>query len=201
MPAATKIKKPDALATFDRLDGVLADARERHQELSRELEEKRVILDGSDLNTPGLVQQLSDLKGSDPTQFKADGTPTGPDAKKLASAIDEVGDLGPLADEVEHTRLLQAKADRDLGSFVTAHVGELVAAKVTEAEGQAAAVEGALEHLRSALRGYVRFNQDVMGLLATAGRDTRVPGLDGAAGLLKALDDQTVPVPIPEEVT
>ena len=60
------------------------------------------------IRTPWAHREPRKLHVDDPVQFKADGTPTGPDAKKLAAAIAVIGDLAPLADEVEHARLLAA---------------------------------------------------------------------------------------------
>jgi len=177
----------------------MGGSRGTHQELSRDLAEKRRVLEGPDLNTPGLIEQLQARRVRDPVQFKADSIPTGPDAKKLAEGIAEVGDLDPLVAEIEHTRLLADRARRDRDAYVRAHIDSVLDAKRSEAEKQPAAVDAGLDHLRQAIDGYIAFTQDVAGLLATAGRDNRVPGQDEAGDFRRSLKGATsLPTPIVE---
>ena len=65
---------------------------------------------------------------------------------------------------------------------------------------QPAAVDAGLDHLRQALDGYIAFNQEIKGLLGTAGRDKRVPGLNQAADFRISLKRATsLPTPFLEE--
>ena len=153
---------------------------------------------GSDLI--GLVDHDQALQANDPTEFSTDGTgtPTGPNAKKLAAAIDEVGDLGPLMQEAQHAGALEAKAERDRKAFVAENVTDLLAAMRPQAEAQPVAIAAAVEGLREALSTYIGFNGQVAELLAAANLDTRVPGLEEAANLRRSLEDIALPVPITE---
>ena len=84
MSTATKTKF-DPSAKLDELEAAAAAVEERHQELSREHEEKRQVLEGPDANTPGLLDELRDLRVRDPAQFKPDGTPVGEDRQAPGS--------------------------------------------------------------------------------------------------------------------
>ena len=65
---------------------------------------------------------------------------------------------------------------------------------------QPAAVDAGLDHLRQALDSYIAFNQDVRGLLATAGRPNRVAGMDEVQDLRVLLKRApSLPTPFPEE--
>jgi hypothetical protein len=200
MPTATE-KQPQVLTELGRYEAALSAAEKRHQELNVELTDKREILHGPmyEANVPGLVEELEALRQRDPVQFKATGEATGPDAKKLQDEIDAVGDLGPLAAEVDHAGRLADKARLDHDAWVKQHALEILDAKRPEIEEQTAALAAALDHLRQELEGYGSWCRNVSGLLGAAGLDTRVPGEDEASSLRRSLKHVSpLPVPIPE---
>ena len=108
--ATTATEKFDPSLKLDEMETAAAAVEEQIRELEDEYAQKRRILEGPDRNTPGLLDQLRDLRTRDPEQFEADGTPVGKEAKRLAAAIAEVGDLEPLAQQIEQARLLANKA-------------------------------------------------------------------------------------------
>ena len=179
--------KFDASATLDEKEATAAAVEERVRELENEHEAKRRVLEGPDRNLPGLVDELRDLRTRDPEQFQPDGTPVGPDAKRLADQIDEVGPLEPLAQKIQHERPLAAKAKRDVGSFIGAHIDAIFAARRPQAEQRLAAVRAARDHLIDTIDQYRDFATWVMGMLAAAHRDNYVAGLDQATNFKKSL--------------
>lgn len=176
-PIETKTREPDVVAELNKLEAALASIEERHQELGTELAAKREILDGPmyEANVLGAVGKLQELRRRDPAQFEVTGKAIGPDARRLQAEIDEVGDLGPVVAEVEHTKLLADKARRDRDAFVRGHADELLEAKRGEAEAKPLAVDAAVERLREALSDYIAFSQVASGLLRAAGSDDRLP--------------------------
>jgi hypothetical protein len=194
---ATKTKF-NASAKLDEMEAAAAAVEERVRELEREHEEKRRILEGPDRNLPGLVDEFRDLRTRDPEQFKPDGTPVGPDAKRLQAAIDEVGDLGPLAQEIQHTRLLADKARRDVNSFVNAHIEAILAARRPEAEQRRAAVLAARDRLLVAVDEYQRWGVWLQGMLAAAHRYNLVDGVEQATSFKKSMAGDLLPELLPE---
>jgi hypothetical protein len=190
--------KFDASAKLDEMEAAAAAAEERVHELEREHEEKRQVLEGPDRNLPGLLDELRDLRARDPEQFKPDNTPVGEDAKKLQAAIDEVGELEPLAQEIQHTRLLAEKARRDVGSFIRAHIDAIFAARRPQAEERRAAVLAVRDRLIDAIDQYRDFAVWKMGMLAAAHRDNLVDGLDQAGNFRKSLAGDLLPELLPE---
>ena len=78
-------------------------------------------------------------------------------------------------------------------------IDSVLDAKRSAAEKQPAAVDAGLDHLRQAIDGYIASTQDVAGLLATAGRDNRVPGQEEAGDFRRSLKGATsLPTPIVE---
>jgi hypothetical protein len=192
----------DVVAQLDKLEAALASIEERHEQLGVELVTKREILDGPmyERSIPGAIGKLQELRRRDPEQFKPSGEAIGPDARKLQTEIDEVGDLGPLTAEIEHTGLLADKARRDRDAFVGGHADELLEAKRGEAEAKPLAVAAAVERLRNALSDYIAFAQVASGLLRAAGRDDRLPGEDRAAAFRHALDADGWGNPLPSPI-
>jgi hypothetical protein len=199
MPTEAKTKF-DPSAKLNEMEAKAAAVEQRRDELERDYEEKRQILEGPDLNTPGLLDELRDLRLRDPEQFKPDGTPVGEDAKKLATAIDEVGELGPLVHEIEHARLLADRARLDVSSFIAVHIDAIFAARQPEAEQRRAAVLANRDRLITSIDDYQDFGVWVMGMLAAAHRDNYVPGLEQAGNFKKSLAGDLLPDLLPEPV-
>jgi hypothetical protein len=196
--ATTATTKFDPSAKLDEMEAAAAAVEERVRQLEDEHEEKRRILEGPDRNVPGLLDELRNLRTRDPEQFKSDGTPVGEEAKRLQAAIAEVGDLEPLAQQTQHSRLLAAKARRDVGSFIGAHIDAILAARRPQAEARWAAVLAARDRLVAAIDEYQDFGVWVMGCLAAAHRRNYVAGVEQATNFRKSLAGDLLPELLPE---
>ena len=188
----------DASAKLDELEAAAAPVEERVRELEDERAQKRRILEGPDRNTPGLLDQLRDLRTSDPGQFKPDGTPVGEEGKRLAAQIAEVGPLEPLAQEIQHQRLLAAKARRDVSSFITQHIDAILVARRPQTEARRLAVLADRDRLLEAVDDYQRWGIWLQGMLAAAQRDSYVAGVEQATNFKKAMRGDLLRELLPE---
>jgi hypothetical protein len=194
----TATAKFDASAKLDEMEAAAAAVEERVHELENDYESKRQVLEGPDRNLPGLVDEVRDLRTRDPEQFKPDGTPVGGEAKRLQAAIAEVGDLEPLAQQIQHTRLLANKARLDVGSFIGTHIDEILAARRPQAQERRVAVLAARDRLLEAVDDYQRWGIWLQGMLAAAHRYNYVDGVEQASNFKKSLAGDLLPELLPE---
>jgi hypothetical protein len=195
-PTATK---QDALTKLSALERKWRQAGDEATRLGREHFEKRCRLHGH-LDDRGLLDERRRLQHRDPEQFHPDGSPRGPEARRIEKEIDAIGDLSGLAAEVDHARRIEARAKQDLDAHVAEHIDAIVSGLRSEGEVIAKRVNEALGGLVPELGNCIAFIQHVSSLLAVAGREPRtIKGLDGAAAFKRTLERTELPAPIAQD--
>jgi len=186
-----------ALAELERLEREQHKAHKVASELAREHFGKRKRLDGH-LDEAGLLDERRRLEFRDPAQFAPDGSAKGAEAKAIEKEINAIGDLAPLAREIEHARLLEAKAKGDADEFAREHLTAILEELRPKAEAVADAANAAAAAFGKACGEYIAFNGRVAGLLGKVpGANTRVPGLDAAAEHQRTVKAVDLPAPVP----
>ena len=108
MAISTTEQRTSALDQLNDLEDAHTEAADRATDLTREYTAKNRRLHGW-MDEPGLLDLLRRLQHREPDQFAADGTPRGPEAKKLQKEIDAVGDPQALVPEIDQAVRLEAR--------------------------------------------------------------------------------------------
>jgi hypothetical protein len=200
MTQATAMKT-DALTEFERLERIWQEAEAQAKELGRKQFDARKRLHGH-LDEPGLLYERSHRMEREPDEYYPDGSPRREDsaAGRLQAEIDKVPDPAALAQQVEHTRRLERRANEDVDAFIAENFATLVKARRPSAESAAAHVKVKAEELAEALRAYIAQHGGAVRLtVPVVGIDGRaVPGIDEAAAYLRMAEEIDLPAPLPE---
>jgi hypothetical protein len=189
--------KRSAVAELTALEEAWSAAEAEATRLAREHFQAQKRLHGYD-NEPGLFDLRRRLEVGEPAQFDEDGSAKGGKAKSIDKEIAAVGDLGPLAQRVEHARRVAARAKADVDTHVREHLAAILEGLRPAAQAKADAANAAGQAFAAALSDYLGHGGRTAALIGTIrGADNRIPGYDAAAELKRLVERLDLPAPLP----
>jgi hypothetical protein len=193
--------KTDVLTELERLERIWQEVAAQSNDLGRKHFDARKRLHGH-LDERGLLYERSHRMERAPDEYYPDGSPRRKDsvAGRLQAEIDATPDPAALAQQVEHARRLERRANEDVDAFIAENFATLVKARRPSAESAAAHVKVKAEELAEALRAYIAEHGGAVRLtVPVVDIDGRaVPGINAAAGYLRMAEEIDLPAPLPE---
>jgi hypothetical protein len=177
--------QPDPLTELERLEQAWQEAAAQAADLGRRQFDARKRLFGH-LDDRGLLNERARHMERAPDEYHPDGSPRREDSEagRLQGEIDKVPDPAVLAQQVEHARRLERRANENVDACIAENFATLIEARRPSAESAAAHVKVKAEELAEALRAYIAEHGGAVRLtVPVVGIDGRaVPGINAAAG-------------------
>ena len=193
--------KTDAPTELERLERIWQEAAAQAKDLGRTHFDARKRLFGH-LDERGLFYERSHRMEREPEEYHPDGSPRRKDsaAGRLQAEIDATPDPAALAQQVEHARRLERRAQEDVDAFIAENFATLVEARRPSAESAATGVKVKADELADALRAYIAEHGGAVRLtVPVVDIDGRaVPGIDAASAYLRMAEEIDLPAPLPE---